>query len=282
MRGGWLLLLLVGCGPDHEPPPAPETDPNGAWAQTLDRVVADDGGVDYAALRADPTTLRSYVGWVAVHGPETDKFRNSDDNRRLAYALNVVNAQMLWRAVEGFEPGPTEAAPFPPAWVRLDSDLVRLDRFVNDFVQPMYTMPMAVAGFACGARSCPPLMPKMYLKIGLEATLARRMQLWAASGELVREENGTFVFSPALRPWMRSFDMYDGLTTPCEVVAPHAVEPLATALRSGACPYRWDAWDPRPREATGPIVHTAADPAPLFQPTPDAAEVEEEDPAVGG
>ena len=220
----------------------------------LFRSVGDDGTIDYAGL-ADEPALPRYVGWTAVHGPETDHFRSSDDNKRLAWSINVVNAQMLWAQVEGFTPQATEAETYPRVNVLLDNELVRLDRFVWNYVAPLYEEPMAVAALACGVRSCPPLSPRMYLRNGLDLTLDRRMRLWAASGDLVHEEGGTLVFSPALRPWMKSFDMFEGLDTPCAVVAPHAAEPLATLLRAEPCNYRWGPWDDRRREGAVDLNH---------------------------
>lgn len=266
-----LLGLLLACAPDRPPPPAPKVDPQAAWASALLRSVGDDGTVDYTALAQEPALAR-FIGWVGDHGPETDRYRNSDDNRRLAWSINAVNAHMLWAEVKGFSPGPTEAAPFPRATVLLDSEVISLERFVRTYLAPLYEEPMAVAALACGVRSCPPLSPRLYTRAGLDAALDRRMRLWAASGELVREEDGTFVFSPALRPWMHSFEVFEGLTTPCAVVGPFAPEPLGSALVSGACPYRWDTWDGRRREGTVNPTHAPEPAAPEVPEAPEEAE----------
>lgn len=235
-----LLVVLVGCGPDVEPPPLPPLDPAPAWEQRLREVVSPEGEVDYAALRADSAALRDYVGWVARNGPETVGFRLTDDNMRLAWHLNALNALALWSVVEG-RPFATEKQVFPRVRVLLDSEPVRLDRYVTHRVLATYEEPLVAAALACGARSCPPAPTSLYRKPTIERQLREQLQRWVASGRLVREEGGKLYFSPALRPWMPAFARWGHAETPCDVVRGVAPGRIVDAVQR--CDWAWDAWD---------------------------------------
>jgi hypothetical protein len=244
---GSLALSLAACGPSLPTPPPPTVaDPSQAWNVRLGQVVSPQGLVDYAALRADPKALRDFVGWAAAHGPEADKWRLTDDNRRLAYSLNVMNALTLWAVVEGVE-RPTDRRPFGTLRFSIDDEVVRADRYLSDRVLAIFEEPLAVAALGCAARACPPVPARLFTKVDLDIDLAAQMSRWIASGRLVRANGDTLVFSPALRPWTEVFERHDGAATPCDIVAPYvpkaskaSLEPL---LQAGTCRYTWGVWD---------------------------------------
>ncbi len=238
-----LALPLVGCGPDGPSPPSPMADPSVAWSQRLREVVSAEGLVDYAALRGDPAALRDFVGWAAEHGPETERWRGTDDNRRLAFSLNALTAVTLWSVLEGVPRDPAAGRP-PFARLRfaLDGDVVRYDRFVAHQVLARIEEPLAVAALPCAALSCPPVSDRLYEKKDIDDALALRMRRWVASGRLVTDTGAGFTFSPALRPWLAAFARYDAAETPCAAVAPYALQPLRARLE-GPCTYAWGPWD---------------------------------------
>jgi hypothetical protein len=246
------MFVLVGagaCRPDLPPPPAPEANPTEAWGIRLGRVVSADGEVDYAALRADSAALRDFVGWIAVHGPETDEFALQDDNRRLAWHLNAQNALVLWAALQrGLDQPGAPAADGPPLAslrLRFDGEPVRLDHHVTD-VLALYEEPLAVAAMGCAARACPPVPNRLFRKDGIDAALARQMTRWISSGRLVTEDGGTWVFSPVLVAAAPAFARWEGTTSPCAIVAPYAPKALRGRLEADpACPHRVAAWDAR-------------------------------------
>ena len=235
---GGLLVLLAACGPDQAPPPTPTTNPSDAWGIQLSHLVQPDGRVDLDALRADRALLDEYIGWIAEHGPETDKYRSSDDNRRLAWHLNAVNAYALWFALDGVD------APYAPLRVRLDGELVRLDRHLLHTVIATYEEPLALAAIWCAAPGCPPMRPELYQRNSLDAELADQMRRWTDGG-LVRAEGSTFVFASHLRPWLDYFERWSDAKTPCAIVEPYAQPALLVALQTNAttntgCSVRWE------------------------------------------
>lgn len=238
--------FLTACGPSLPTPPSspPDVDSARAWNKRLGEVVSPEGRVNYAALRADPTALRNYVGWAAGHGPETNRWRNGD-NLRLAYALNVMNAFTLWAVVEGAE-RPTDRRPFTGLRFEIDNEVVRYDRYLSHRVLALYDEPLAVAALGCAALSCPPVAPRLFENSNLDNALADQMTHWITTGRLLRADGDTLIFSPALRPWVESFDQLVGARTPCDIVAPYVPAPLLPALEpllEGECRYSWGAWD---------------------------------------
>jgi len=102
--GGATLLAIVlfwfrpgGVeGPRPEPQrPAGKGFTHGDLSAVLATVVAADGTVDYAALRATPGPLDAYLGQLRAVSPATAPHRFKTDDDRLAYYLNAYNAFML-------------------------------------------------------------------------------------------------------------------------------------------------------------------------------------------
>ncbi|MDP2306919.1 MAG: DUF547 domain-containing protein [Pseudomonadota bacterium] len=208
-------------------------------------MVSPQGYVDYASLRADPAALADFVGWAAAHGPESEKWRLTDDNRRLAWSLNVLNATVLWAVVQGVE-RPPDRRPYTQLRFSFDDEVVRYDRYLSDRVVAIYDEPLAIAALGCAARACPPVPARLFEKANLDKDLAAQMTRWIASGRLVRASGDQLIFSPALRPWVALFGRHAGAATPCDIVAPYVPAPMASSLLpllDGECRFTWGAWD---------------------------------------
>ncbi len=233
--GGVLLALLSACAPDHAPPPTPASDPTPVWQMRLRQVVDHNGDVDLDALRADHAVLDEYIGWIAEHGPESDAYRNSDDNRRLAFHLNALNALTLWLALDG-----VSGAPYTSIRARIDGDIVPLDRHILHTVIATYEDARALAGLYCREPGCPPMRASLYEKKTLDLALSEQMVRWVGNG-LVRVDAGALVFTRRLEPWLDDFRRWNNAPTPCAIAEPYADDTLLAALRADpACAVRWE------------------------------------------
>ncbi len=254
--GVWARALLglafgsVGCaGPVLEAPAAPDENPSAVWEARLGEVVSARGVVDRVALQADHAALDAFMGWVAEHGPETERFRSTDDNLRLAWHLNALNAAALWAFVQGIPVAPGSGLGLSFR-VRVDWEVRRMDRYLSNDILPIYEEPRVIAAVPChlGApvSACPPMANRLYTKPGLNRALDRQMTGWAQSGGLVWESGEHLVFSPLLASVERDFARWSGLPTLCAVAAPYVSATLATRLQADAgCAHVVGGWGGR-------------------------------------
>lgn len=265
-----LVALLLACGPKLSPPPAPADDPSPAYEALLQRVVTDEGFVDYDLLRADPAPLAAYVGWIAEHGPESDGFRLLDDDRRLAWHINAYNALVLWGVLQHWPlesvrdvPGPLGIDGAGFFWwmrVRVDGEWTTLHHHEQAFLFPTYQEPLAHAALNCASWSCPPLRSRLYTARELDAELDAQMRRWVATGA-ARVEGDGFVFSQIFEWYADHFREWAGASTPCATVRPYAEGPLAAALDARPdCPHRFEPYDWRLNHAPKLTPPAALDP----------------------
>lgn len=247
-----VIAWLLGCGSVSRPP-TPDTDPSARWALLLRDAVTPSGLVDYEVLRADPQPLADFVGWIAEHGPETDRFRLLDDDRRLAWHLNAYNATVLWRVLAHWPLTSVQEVPSllgPPGTGfflrerhRIDREPVSLYWYERALILPTYEEPLAHAALNCASRSCPPLRGDLYRDATLNVQLKDQMRRWVAEGA-VTLVGGSFEFNPIFEWYADDFRRWAGADTPCDVVRPYADEALLGALHAHPeCPHTFAAYD---------------------------------------
>lgn len=252
-----VLLLLAACGSNVPTPPPPRHDPTAAWEGLLERAVTEDGLVRYDVLRQDPEPLERYVGWIAVHGPETDGFRLLDDNRRLAWHINAYNALVLWGVLQGSAdsgalPGSVNdiAGFFWKQEFGVDGERLSLFTYETRVILPTYQEPLAHAALNCASRSCPPLRKELYSASGVQGQVEDQMRRWVASPDPTRAAvtwdpaARQFAFSPIFDWYDRDFRAWAGADTPCAAVRPWATIALQALLDAHPdCPGRFYAYD---------------------------------------
>ncbi|MSP55575.1 MAG: DUF547 domain-containing protein [Myxococcales bacterium] len=252
-----LLLLLVACGSHVLTPPPPRHDPTTAWEGLLGRIVTEDGLVRYDVLAQNAEPLARYVGWIAVHGPETDGFRLLDDNRRLAWHLNAYNALVLWGVLQGSTasgvlPGSVNdiAGFFWKQEFGVDGERLSLFSYETRVILPTYQEPLAHAALNCASRSCPPLRNELYTAGGVQNQVEDQMRRWVASADPTRaavtwdRTAGEFAFSSIFDWYGSDFRAWAGAQTPCEAVRPYAAPAVQAILDAHPdCPRRFYAYD---------------------------------------
>ena len=95
MFSAGLVLTIIGCA-DRVAIDAtvPATDPSAEWARAVEKI-ARPGGIDVDALRASADSLNRYLAWAGEHGQHTDSWRESKEDKRIAFLINVHNAAVL-------------------------------------------------------------------------------------------------------------------------------------------------------------------------------------------
>jgi hypothetical protein len=182
-----LLLSLPspGCLPAQQPTPpttraTPPSAPTPAAAVSLhaefDRILkarVRDGLVDYAGLRTDDAkALQGYL--AAMAAVTVDKLPRAE---QFAFYVNLYNAAMLQAVLDHtakdpqWTPAAKEFGVFKEQRVKLHSGTVSLDQIENEILRPRFKDHRVHVAIVCGARSCPPLLPRAYEAADLEAVL---------------------------------------------------------------------------------------------------------------
>ena len=235
MRRLFLLLIgfLAGGWVTHAAEPFDLT--HARWTRILAAHVKN-GEVDYAALKAAPQELQSYLDSLAAVGrSEFDAWSQPD---QIAFLLNLYNAATL-KLVADHHPvksikdiGGLFGSPWKLKVVRLWDRLTTLDDVEHGTLRADYHEPRIHFALVCAARSCPPLRSEAYVGKRLETQLQDQGRIFLADRAKNRVDPAgqTLWLSPIFK-WFREDFTANGKSVP-EFVLPF----LPAVESSGASP----------------------------------------------
>jgi len=156
---------------------------HGAFDAILRRHVNAQGGVDYAALRADPEPLRAYTAALA-EAP----FDALGRDEKLALLINAYNAFTLQLIVEWPDEGLRSIRDIPPAkrwdharW-EIGGNSWSLNQIEHAEIRPKFAEPNIHWALVCAALSCPPLRPEAYTGARVQEQLADQARIVHTDG----------------------------------------------------------------------------------------------------
>lgn len=173
------IALGTGCNP-------PEVESREAFAETegaqgaavdhsgfdalLARVVKD-GGVDYAALAADPAALDAYLETLAAAD-----FEALSRDGKLALLINAYNAFTLRLILDHYPLESIKDIPSAERWTAkrwaLLGTTLSLDAIEHEYLRAKFQEPRIHFAINCASVSCPPLRAEAYTPAALEEQLA--------------------------------------------------------------------------------------------------------------
>jgi hypothetical protein len=171
------LAVDLGFGPpDVEP--AELHDPNGkTWdhgrfSELLFEVVDDDGYVDYAALKRNPSGLDAYIEELAEM-----PYASLSRDGKLAALINAYNAFTLKLVVENYPLESIKDLPEDERWdaVRWDvgGQTLSLNQIEHEKLRREFVEPRIHFAINCASVGCPPLARTAYEDERLETDLER-------------------------------------------------------------------------------------------------------------
>jgi hypothetical protein len=159
-----------------------------AHADTVDHSAFDsmlkstvrDQRVDYNAIKKDHLpALNAYLDSLSKIDPA-----KLDRNQQLAFYINLYNATMIKAVTDrlkpGYSPSDNNYGIFKEPLVRLNGKTISLNDLENTIVRPTFKDPRIHVALVCGARSCPPILPRAYSADDLDATLDQNMKNFVA------------------------------------------------------------------------------------------------------
>ncbi len=184
-----LSLLVSACAQEQERSSAKPSRPSSAVATSqpsrTDLHASFDAllkqhvrkeRVDYLALRDnDKQILVDYLSRLA-----SVDLKKLSQAEQLAFYINLYNASMIAavvdRYVAGYSPSAKNFEVFSAPLVHLGGKSISLNHLENEIIRKQFSEPRIHVALVCGAKSCPPLLPRAYRAEDLEVLLERGMK----------------------------------------------------------------------------------------------------------
>jgi hypothetical protein len=174
-----VICLLAAVGPSRSQESGLQfrsrTFDHSALEEVLAACVRGEG-VDYPLVRERfLPQLEAYLARVTV-----EDVGSLPPQEQLALYINAYNVTVLREVARRYEPGYSvsrdEFKLFDERLLGLGRQLVSLNQLEHEIIRRRFDEPRIHAALVCGARSCPPLLPRPYRAEDLEETLEGNMR----------------------------------------------------------------------------------------------------------
>lgn len=173
-------------------PPAPSAPsakaPSGSMHAAFDAILkanVKNERVDYNAIKAShQPALKTYLDALAA--VDVAKLPTKE---QLALYINLYNATMIQSVLDhrakdaAWKPSASDFGVFKENSVRLKTGAISLNDLENKVIRPTFKEPRIHVALVCGARSCPPLIPRAYEASDLEQVLEANMKAFITGGD---------------------------------------------------------------------------------------------------
>ncbi len=222
-----LLLVLFAAIPvaAQTDRPQPAMPDHSAFDKILRDNVRDEM-IDYDNIRRQHLDqLGGYLEQLA----ETD-VKALPRRVQLAFYINLYNATVIHAVAARFEEGYSVAkgdfALFTEPLVRLKDKSISLNDLEHKIIRPTFKDPRVHVALVCGARSCPPLIPRAYDARDLDAVLENNMRRFTNDPKRNRfDETDKKLFLSKIFDWYA--DDFGGKTKIGEYVARFTNAPIS-------------------------------------------------------
>lgn len=156
-----------------------------AWQKLLTAHVNDLGEVDYAAIKASPAALETYLRLLGEASPENRPDRFPSRKHELAYWLNAYNAFTIKGVVDGYPTQSIRDLGFLFGFFRkkvyaAGGRMMSLDHIEHQVIRKRYADPRIHFAIVCASISCPRLDREAFLGETLDDHLDRLTRRFVA------------------------------------------------------------------------------------------------------
>ena len=167
------------------------------------------GRVDYAALKANPTPLQTYLKQAGA--VSKDEFKGWAETQQLAFLINLYNASTLQLVVDHYPVSSIKRIKrlFKGPWdlpsVTLHGRTITLNELEHGIIRKQYDDPRIHMALVCAAKGCPILRSEAYTAENLNDQLADQSRRYLATpaGLVIDRKKGTASIS-AIFKWYDS------------------------------------------------------------------------------
>lgn len=213
------------------------------YARVLERFITSEGGVRYAALKADQADLDSFLASIA--GFDRARLAELPEADRIAFWVNAYNAITLKTIVANYpiQAAGVSALRYPSSSIRQISDAwsnrdwtvlgqkMSLDDIEHETLRKEYDEPRVHMALVCAALGCPPLRDEPYEGARLGEQLDDQSRRYLASPAGLRvEPSGRKVAVSSIFKWFADdFESVGGVRL---FVSRYAPQTARTALEA--------------------------------------------------
>jgi len=139
------------------------------WHEVLQAHVNNQGMVDYAAIKKEPSKLNRYLSMLEQN-PVQDQW---DRSQKLAYWINAYNAFTVKLIIDNY---PLKSIrdidrPWGKKFIQLGNQSYSLNQIEHDIIRPDFDEPRIHFALVCAAVSCPRLLNQAYVPDKLDQQL---------------------------------------------------------------------------------------------------------------
>jgi hypothetical protein len=208
----------------------PTKDPSSAWAKTLNAVSTPDG-IDFNKLQEQRADLDRYLAWAGEHGQHTDGWRESKEDKRIAFLLNVHNAAVLHNLLRhGVPSSPDDVKVGVYKWdkagfywgskYRVDSEWSAINHIGFHDAVSRYQEPLLWVALHDGTKDSAPI--KWWNRRKLQSRLERAMGKFVNSDRGMVEADGEWSVNPLFVNRADDFVFWTHSEDVCDWMAGHA------------------------------------------------------------
>ena len=243
----WLCVFALGCVIIQRPTAAAEFDQTHAvFSNVLTRYVKD-ARVDYAALKAHPEELNTYLDQLA--SVSEAEFKSWPEKQQIAFLINAYNAYTLKLIIDRYpvksirDIGWLLKGPWDQEMVRLFGKTTTLGTVEHKILRVKYAEPRIHFAIVCAALGCPPLRSEPYTAEKLDAQLDDQGRKFFSQ----KENNSVDVaarviyLSPIFKWFSGDFEKKSGSVL--KFVEPYFPESVQPELRKGGFRIKYTDYD---------------------------------------
>lgn len=168
------------------------------YQEALTKHVNQQGGVRYAALNKDLTSLNRFVEQLALVSPDSHPALFPSREAKLAHWLNTYNALVVWAFAKDYPAGSTRLANklgqfnfFFRRKFTVGGQQRSLDDIETNSIRKAFGDPRIHFALVCASASCPWLSTMPFTPENLETQLEKRTQLFVSQARNVEKDSST-------------------------------------------------------------------------------------------
>lgn len=235
--------VLTGCADRIEIDAAiPDREPSNDWSADLKKV-ATKKGIRFSELKSKQKNLNRFLAWASVHGQHSDTWRESKEDKRLVYLLNVHNAAVLHNLLRHDVPDSPDdvdvglyqwdgAGFFWGSKYKVDGEWSALRHISFHDTVSRYQEPLLWVALYDGTRDSPPL--GWWKRENLQAQLKTAMRKFVNSDRGLVATEGGWAANPLFIERADDFTFWTDATDICEWMAGYAKGERKTWLKEQA------------------------------------------------
>jgi len=242
----WFAVLLAGCADRIEiRAPVPDREPSGAWSADLKKI-ATKRGIRFDRLKKKKKNLNRFLAWASEHGQHSNTWKESKEDKRLVYLLNVHNAAVLHNLLRHKVPGsPDEVDVGLYQWdgagfywgskYKIDGEWSALRHISFHDTVSRYQEPLLWVALYDGTRDSAPL--RWWKRKSLQAQLKAAMRNFVNSDRGLIETEDGWAANPLFIERADDFTFWTDAGDICEWMAKYANGERKTWLKeqTGHC-----------------------------------------------